>query len=76
MVELVPMGSTQTAKFEWVSPQGVVTHVDMQLIEDQLERFADSPGHMLHAKIVGAIIKLEVIVSCHRKIRSDCQLPS
>jgi hypothetical protein len=25
----------------------------MQLIEDQLERFTDSPGHMLHAKIVG-----------------------
>jgi hypothetical protein len=24
----------------------------MQLIEDQLERFADSPGHMLHSKIV------------------------
>jgi hypothetical protein len=32
---------------------GVVTPVDMQLIEDQLERFADSPGHILHAKIVG-----------------------
>jgi hypothetical protein len=76
MVELVPMGSTQTAEFKWVSPQGVVAHVDMQLIEDQLERFADSAGHMLHAKIVGAIIKLEVIVSCHRKIRSDYQLPS
>jgi hypothetical protein len=58
MVELVrgivPMGSAQTANFEWVSPQGVVTPVDMQLIEDQLERFTDSPGHMLHAKIVGA----------------------
>jgi hypothetical protein len=26
----------------------------MQLIEDQLERFADSPGHILHAKIGGA----------------------
>jgi hypothetical protein len=24
----------------------------MQPIEDQLERFTDSPGHMLHAKIV------------------------
>jgi hypothetical protein len=58
MVELVhgivPMGSAQTAEFEWVSPRGVVTPVDMQLIEDQLERFADSPGHILHAKIIGA----------------------
>jgi hypothetical protein len=25
----------------------------MQKIEDQLERFADSPGHILHAKIIG-----------------------
>jgi hypothetical protein len=32
---------------------GVVIPVDMQLIEDQLERFIDSSGHMLHAKIVG-----------------------
>jgi hypothetical protein len=57
MVELVrgivPMGSAQTAKFEWVSPRGVVTPVDMQMIEDQLERFAYSPGHILHAKIIG-----------------------
>jgi hypothetical protein len=57
MVELVhgivPMGSAQTAEFEWVSPQGVVTPVDMEKIEDQLERFADSPGHILHAKIIG-----------------------
>jgi hypothetical protein len=57
MVELVhgifPMGFAQTAEFEWVSLRGVVTPVDMQLIEDQLERFADSPGHILHAKIVG-----------------------
>jgi hypothetical protein len=57
MVELVcgivPMGSAQTTKFEWVSPRGVVTPVDMQKIGDQLERFADSPGHILHAKIVG-----------------------
>jgi hypothetical protein len=33
MVELVrgivPMGSAQTAEFEWVSPRGVVTLVDM-----------------------------------------------
>jgi hypothetical protein len=39
MVELVrgiiPMGSAQTAKFEWVSPRGVVTPVDMEKIEDQ-----------------------------------------
>jgi hypothetical protein len=38
MVELVrvivPMGSAQTAEFEWVSPRGVVTPVDMQMIED------------------------------------------
>jgi hypothetical protein len=58
MVELVhgivPMGSAQTAEFKWVSPRGVVTPVDMQLIEDQLERFADSSGHILHAKIGGA----------------------
>jgi hypothetical protein len=47
------MGSAQTAEFEWVSPQGVVTPVDMQPTEDQLERFTYSPGHMLHAKIVG-----------------------
>lgn len=57
MVELVrgivPMGSAQTAEFEWVSPRGVVTPVDMEKIEDQLERFADSPGHILHAKIIG-----------------------
>jgi hypothetical protein len=57
MVELVhgiaPMGSAQTAEFEWVSPRGVVTPVDMQIIEDQLERFAESPGHILHAKIIG-----------------------
>jgi hypothetical protein len=57
MVELVrgivPMGSAQTAEFEWVSPRRVVTLVDIQKIEDQLERFADSPGHILHAKIVG-----------------------
>jgi hypothetical protein len=57
MVELVcgivPMGSAQTAEFKWVSPWGVVTPVDMQKIEDQLERFADSPGHILHAKIIG-----------------------
>jgi hypothetical protein len=57
MVELVrgivPMGSAQTAEFEWVSPRGVVTPVDMQMIEDQLERFADSPGHILNAKING-----------------------
>jgi hypothetical protein len=53
--EIVPMGSAQTTEFEWVSPREVVTPVDMQLIEDQLERFADSPGHILHAKIVGAI---------------------
>jgi hypothetical protein len=50
MVELVrgivPMGSAQTAEFKWVSPQGVVTPMDMQLIEDQLERFTDSPGHI------------------------------
>jgi hypothetical protein len=36
MVELVrrivPMGSAQTAEFEWVSPRGVVTPVDMQKI--------------------------------------------
>jgi hypothetical protein len=32
---------------------GVVTPVDMEKIEDQLERFADSPGHILHAKIIG-----------------------
>jgi hypothetical protein len=25
----------------------------MEKIEDQLERFADSPGHILHAKIIG-----------------------
>jgi hypothetical protein len=50
---IIPMGSTQTVEFEWVSPQGVVTLVDMQLIEDQLERFTYSPDHMLHAKIVG-----------------------
>jgi hypothetical protein len=49
---IVPMGSAQTAEFEWVSPWGVVTPVDMQMIEDQLERFADSPGHILHAKII------------------------
>jgi hypothetical protein len=57
MVELVrgivPMGSAQTAEFEWVSPRGVVTPVDMKKIEDQLERFADSSGHILHAKIIG-----------------------
>jgi hypothetical protein len=57
MVELVhgivPMGSAQTAEFEWVSPRGVVTLVDMKKIEDQLERFADSPSHILHAKIIG-----------------------
>jgi hypothetical protein len=57
MVELVrgiiSMGSAQTAEFEWVSPRGVVTPVDMQKIEDQLERFADSPGHILRAKIIG-----------------------
>jgi hypothetical protein len=57
MVELVrgivPMGSAQTAEFEWVSPRGVVTPMDMQMIEDQLERFADSPGHILHDKIIG-----------------------
>jgi hypothetical protein len=57
MVELVhgivPMGSAQTAEFEWVSPWGVVTPMDMQLIEDQLERFANSPSHILHAKIIG-----------------------
>jgi hypothetical protein len=47
------MGSAQTAEFEWVSPWGVVTPMDMQKIEDQLERFADSPGHILHAKIIG-----------------------
>jgi hypothetical protein len=38
MVELVcgivPMGSAQTAEFEWVSPWGVVTPVDMKKIED------------------------------------------
>jgi hypothetical protein len=54
MVELVhgivPMGFAQTAEFEWVTPRGVV---DMEKIEDQLERFADSPGHILHAKIIG-----------------------
>jgi hypothetical protein len=27
--------------------------MDMQLIEDQLERFANSPAHILHAKIIG-----------------------
>jgi hypothetical protein len=57
MVELVrgivSMGSTQIAEFEWVSLRGVVTPVDMEKIEDQLERFADSPGHILHAKIIG-----------------------
>jgi hypothetical protein len=59
MVELVrgivPMDSAQTAEFEWVSPRGVVTPMDAQLIEDQLERFANSPGHILHAKIIGGI---------------------
>jgi hypothetical protein len=49
---IVLMGSAQTTKFQWVSPQGIVTPVDMQLIEDQLERFRDSSGHMLRAKIV------------------------
>jgi hypothetical protein len=57
MVELVhgivPMGSAQTAEFEWVSLRGVVTPVDMQMIEDQLERFTDSPGHIMHAEIIG-----------------------
>jgi hypothetical protein len=57
MVELVrgivPLGSAQTTEFEWVSPRGVVTPVDMQMIKDQVERFADSPGHILHAKIIG-----------------------
>jgi hypothetical protein len=57
MVELVrgivPMSSAQTAEFEWVSPRGVVTPIDIKKIEDQLERFADSPGHILHAKIIG-----------------------
>jgi hypothetical protein len=33
---------------------GVVTPVDMQFIEDKLEWFTDSLGHILHAKIVGA----------------------
>jgi hypothetical protein len=28
--------------------------MDMEKIEDQLERFADSPDHILHAKIIGA----------------------
>jgi hypothetical protein len=51
---IVSTGSAQTAEFEWVSPRGVVTPVDMQLIEDQLERFADSPGHILHANFFGA----------------------
>jgi hypothetical protein len=32
---------------------GVVTPVNMQMIEDQLERFADSPGHILHANFFG-----------------------
>jgi hypothetical protein len=32
---------------------GRITPMDMQLIEDQLQRFTNSPGHMLHAKIVG-----------------------
>jgi hypothetical protein len=32
---------------------GVVTPVDMEKIEDQLERFTDSSGHILHAKIIG-----------------------
>jgi hypothetical protein len=49
MVELVhgivPMGSAQTAEFEWVSPRGVVTPMDMEKIEDQLERFAVSWPH-------------------------------
>jgi hypothetical protein len=57
MVELVrgivTMGSAQTAEFEWASLWGVVTPVDMQMIEDHMERFADSPGHILHAKIIG-----------------------
>jgi hypothetical protein len=50
---IVPMGSAQTAEFEWISPRGVVTPVDMQMIENQLERFAGSRGHILHAKIIG-----------------------
>jgi hypothetical protein len=57
MVELVhgiiPMGSAQTTEFEWVSPRRVVTPVDMEKIEDQLEMFADSLGHILQAKIIG-----------------------
>jgi hypothetical protein len=49
---IVPMGSEQIAEFQWVSPQEIVTPVDIQLIENQLTRFRDSLGHMLHAKIV------------------------
>jgi hypothetical protein len=74
MVELVrgivPMGSAQTAEFEWVSLRGVVTPVDMQMIEDQLERFADSPGHILHAKIIGGT-RDGVVVLASKKYPAD-----
>jgi hypothetical protein len=74
MVELVrgivSMGSAQTAEFEWVSPRGVVTPVDMQMIEDQLERFADSSGHILHAKFFGGT-RDGVVVLTSKKYPAD-----
>jgi hypothetical protein len=49
---IVSMGSAQNVEFQWVPPQGVVTPVDIKLVDDQLETFTNSRGHMLHAKIV------------------------
>jgi hypothetical protein len=48
---IVPMDSAQPAELQWVCLQEVVTFVDIQLIHDQLERFTNSCGYMLHAKI-------------------------
>jgi hypothetical protein len=58
------------AEFKWVSLQGVVTPVDMHLIGDQLERFADSSSHMLHAKIVG-VTRYGVVALASKKSPAD-----
>jgi hypothetical protein len=44
--------------------------MDMQLIEYRLERFTDSPGHMLHAKIVGET-RDGVVVLVSKKSSAD-----
>jgi hypothetical protein len=68
---IFPVGSAQIAEFQWVSPQGFVTPVDIQLIHDQLERFTNSRDHMLHAKIKPSSSEIVADVAVYQQDSSN-----